>query len=499
MGLRLRLTLGVAAIFTVAFVGLALLALDQMGRSLRGDTRETAEQLLTEYLDGIDRPLSAEVAPADSTRFFYLDPDGNELTEPEFFEAVFPDDIFFQSDLLVEEFVFDVCFASGPLELTSTAGDESPLERCEEIDRLREAEAALMEEPVDLTSVEISTAFPGALETRVLDQGEDVVAVAQTVQTTDGRDLQVGVSTPLRPVDDSLRALRQLLLLAVPLLVAVVAAITWVVTGRALRSVAAITRQVEAIDDATIGERVSVPEPSDELRHLAVTMNRMLDRLDRSRRQQRQFVSDASHELRSPIAVSQTQLEVALAAPDDTDWAATANTVLAEQESLSQLVDDLLALGRLDETTLLAKAEVDLDDLVMAEADRATRSTLNVRVGQPARVTGDRRMLERAIRNLVNNADRHARSTVEVSLDVVDGEAVVVVGDDGHGIPVEDRERIFDRFTRLDEARDRARGGTGLGLAIVAEVVKVHGGTVTVDRGPLGGARFRIALPVSSV
>ncbi len=493
MGLRLRLTLGVAAVFTVAFVGLALVTLDQMGRSLRGDTRETAERLLAEYLTGVQigDPQADVVAAADTTRFFYLDPDGNEVTENQFFESMLGGSLLvLESGPLLETLALDVCFTNDPNALQPDVVNVA--QRCEEIDEVLAAETAGLptfdEVPADVVPI----------GTTVIDQGEDVVAVVQTLPGLDGREFRVGVSTPLRPVDDSLRALRRLLFLAVPLLVAAVAAVTWVVTGRALRSVEAITARVDAIDDANIGDRVPVPKPADELRYLALTMNRMLDRLDRSRRQQRQFVSDASHELRSPIAVSQTQLEVALAAPDDTDWTVTAQTVLAEQESLSQLVDDLLALGRLDETTLLAKDEVDLDDVVLSEADRATRSTLKARIGQPARVVGDRRMLERAVRNLVNNADRHARTTVELSLDVVDGQALIVVGDDGRGVPQEDRERIFDRFTRLDEARDRASGGTGLGLAIVAEVAKAHGGTVAVDRGPLGGARFTVSLPMAA-
>ncbi len=337
----------------------------------------------------------------------------------------------------------------------------------------------------------------------VVDRGPGVVAVAQTFALPNGDRLQVGVSSPLELVTDSVGAMRWLLWIGVPLVTAMVAVITWLTTTRALRPVHAITVRAREITASNLAEPVPVPASQDEIHELATTVNQMLARLDANHRQQRQFVADASHELRSPVAASIVQLEVALARPDGVDWAATAGAVLTEQRQLGRLVDDLLALSRLDEDGVGHAVDIDLDDVIVTEAARPRSAPVDVVRCEPVRVTGSPALMTRLVRNLLDNAAHHAAGRVEVSLSAVEGVgdragtapfARLVVDDDGPGVAVEDRERIFDRFIRLDEARGRDGGG-GLGLAIASEVARAHGGTVRCDEAAAGGARFTVELP----
>jgi signal transduction histidine kinase len=275
----------------------------------------------------------------------------------------------------------------------------------------------------------------------------------------------------------------------------------WVLVGRALRPVEAIRVQVDAITGATMDRRVPVPNTDDEVARLARTMNGMLERLEQASARQRAFVSDASHELRSPVSTIRTELEVASTHSAQADWPDVAQRTLGETERLSRLVDDLLALARLDEAQGPGRrAPVDLDDLVLEESTRTHRVPVRTAGVTAGRVSGDERQLTQVVRNLVDNAQRHATSQVALSLRHEGDELVLIVDDDGPGIAPADRERVFDRFTRIDEARGRAAGGAGLGLAVVKRVVDHHGGTVTVAdsdpaSGGLGGARFVVRLP----
>jgi signal transduction histidine kinase len=228
-------------------------------------------------------------------------------------------------------------------------------------------------------------------------------------------------------------------------------------------------------------------------------MNQMLDRLDRSRQQQQRFVSDASHELRSPVTTIRHLAEVAVAHPEGTSAEQLGADVLAEDLRLERLVDDLLWMARADEHTLGAhRGPVDLDELLLDEA-RRVRETKHLRVEvsdvTPVQVRGDASQLRRLLRNLVDNAGRHAATAVALSVAETDGDVVLRVDDDGPGIPIGDRVRVFERFVRLDVARDREQGGTGLGLSIAAQVVAAHGGVVTIGEAPLGGARVEVRLP----
>ncbi len=210
-------------------------------------------------------------------------------------------------------------------------------------------------------------------------------------------------------------------------------------------------------------------------------------------------VADTSHELRSPIASMRQHAEVVLAHPERASAAELAETVLAESLRLASMVDDLLLLARADERTLaLEHHPVDLDDLVL-EAARVLRRDSRLEIDATGvsggRVRGDADGLRRVVANLAENAARHARSRVALSV-TEDGERVRMrVDDDGPGIAPGDRERVFERFVRLDEARARDAGGSGLGLAIVAELVAAHGGTAVIGDSPLGGAQVEVLLP----
>jgi signal transduction histidine kinase len=211
-------------------------------------------------------------------------------------------------------------------------------------------------------------------------------------------------------------------------------------------------------------------------------------------------VSDASHELKSPIAALRAHLEVDLAHPDQADWLQTERAALTEVTALQRLVEDLLTLARLPGGTRPLRHEtVDVDDLVLREAERIrTRDRVRVDLSKVSagQVEGDPAQLARAVRNLLDNAERHAASTIGLSVQEQNGTVRVDVADDGPGIPPDDRQRIFERFARLDDARTPHTAGTGLGLALAREIVQHHGGTLAVeDNRP--GARFIVRLPVA--
>lgn len=309
------------------------------------------------------------------------------------------------------------------------------------------------------------------------------------------KSMTLAIAAPSE-VRRSVDTLARSLWVGTPFLILLVGMVVWVLVGRALRPVEALRLQVDDISGTTLDRRVPVPRTDDEIARLARTMNGMLDRLEQAAARQRAFVSDASHELRSPVSTIRTELEVAAADAPNAEWPAVAERTLGETERLSRLVDDLLALARLDEASgPVRRAPVDLDDLVIDESARTHRVPLGITGVSAGRVSGDVRQLAQVVRNLVDNAQRHATARVAVSLHSDDGELVLTVDDDGPGIAPADRLRVFDRFTRLDEARGRADGGAGLGLAVVRRVVEQHGGTVTIADSPLGGARFEVRLP----
>ena len=329
---------------------------------------------------------------------------------------------------------------------------------------------------------------------------DDFVAYAVAAETPAG-ELTVVFGRSLDEVSDSTEAVTGLLAVAGPVLLLLVGATTWVVVGRALAPVEAIRSEVDEISTSELHRRVPVPGAEDEVARLAGTMNRMLGRLEDGQARQRRFVADAAHELRSPVASIRQHAEVARAHPDRSSIAELSGTVVAESERVQRLVDDLLLLARVDEHRLdLAARPVDVDDVVFAEASRLRSDTtlrIDTRRVSAGRVRGDEVALQRILRNLGDNAARHATSTVAFTLTDTDGTVELVVDDDGAGIAPVDRDRIFERFVRMDEARSRDDGGSGLGLAIVAELAATHQASIEVTDSPLGGARFQLRFPAA--
>lgn len=298
-------------------------------------------------------------------------------------------------------------------------------------------------------------------------------------------------------IQRSVNALSAALWLGLPVLVVGSGIMTWLISGRTLAHVGMMTRRVRELSATTLDARVPVPPTDDEIAELARTMNEMLDRLQQSSLTQRQFVSDASHELRSPVASIRAQLETALRYPDDVDWPSVARIVLAEDERLEHLVGNLLAMARLEEGRLGPRGEVDLEDLVMAQTQRITGVDIDRSGVSAGRVWANADELTSVVRNLVDNAARYAESTVSVAVRENGPWVVLRVSDDGPGIPAEDRERVFERFARLHEGRSRGQGGTGLGLALTRRIVEHHGGRIHVEDASEGGASFVVSLPAS--
>jgi signal transduction histidine kinase len=330
---------------------------------------------------------------------------------------------------------------------------------------------------------------------------EDYRVWAQRVRGPDG-PVTVVVGTSLESVSEATHALRRSLWLGTPVAVVVLGLLVWLVLGRALHPVERIRAEVESITASRLDRRVPVPAARDELGRLALTMNRMLDRLEEAQLRQQRLVADASHELQTPVAAIRSQVEVALAHPDGTDWTALARGVLEDADRTERLVRDLLFLARHDETDAAGTpaAPLDLDDIVLEEVERVrARTTVGIDTGRvsAAPVRGRADDLRRLVGNLLDNGVRHAASRVEVSLSCVDDRVVLVVADDGPGVPVAERERVFERFHRSDSSRARGplgSGGTGLGLSISRAVAEQHGGTLRLAReGP--GARFVATFP----
>ncbi len=319
--------------------------------------------------------------------------------------------------------------------------------------------------------------------------------------TENDPQLAIVVGTNLENVNDVMATTRRSLGVGLPALLTLIAVMIWMVIGRALRPVEAIRAQVADIGGGDLHERVPEPPTNDEIGRLARTMNAMLDRLQVADAAQAQFVSDASHELRTPIAVIRHELEVGLHGTDDVLLREIAAEVLDEDLRMQRLVEDLLLLARRDgragEPVAAKRTLVDLDDIALTEAHRVNTDKQVITSGISAgQVRGDPDHLVRVVRNLVDNALRHATSVVDVAvISTGDGRVVLSVDDDGSGVADADRTRIFERFGRLDEARARDDGGSGLGLAIVAGLAADHGATVAVDASPtLGGARFTVTF-----
>jgi len=444
---RLRTTLAAALVVAIALLLGGFVLVSIMRGSLEEGLETSAEERASSIVDQIETQGLPVIARADAESDAEADEDGDDADDP-------------------DDLVWQVTDGSGAVVRAS-----------------QELSKPLPTEDRD------SAGLPGA--------DHRYVVVTDDTQHRD-QTYVVSVAVSLEEVDDSTAALVPPLLVGLPLVLLVVGGTTWMVATRALAPVERIRHEVEQITGQRLDRRVPEPRSRDEIHRLALTMNRMLGRLEESRDRQQQFVADASHELRSPLASIRQSAEVARSHPGALPEGELANAVLEESLRMQRLVEQLLLLTRADEGQVVrTPRDVDLDDFALAEARRVTRSGLTVdssRV-EAGRVRGDETSLGQVVRNLVDNAARHADSTIAIGLHENQNGVELTVDDDGHGVPEEQRQRVFERFVRLDEARARDAGGSGLGLAIVAEIVQAHGGTAAVSSSSLGGARFVVRLP----
>ncbi len=348
----------------------------------------------------------------------------------------------------------------------------------------------------------------GSVESITLTEGSDNLRVV-FMPVELGDELVVAART-LDGVDRTIAEARRFAVVSVSLLTLFVGGLVYLLAGRALQPVERMRSEVESISGGDLGRRlplrnddVGTSESSqNEIDRLAITMNSMLGRLEESQEMQRRFTSDAAHELRTPLASMRAQLDVDLAHEATADYKATSKRMSAEVDRMQRLVDDLLGMARAENGSLdpARVGLVDLDDVVLAEISvLAPRVAVRIDTSavSAASVRGNLDDLRRVVTNLLTNATRHAREQVVVSVYEEGGHSFVRVDDDGSGIPEADRDRVFERFVRLDEARNRDSGGSGLGLALSREIAALHEGDLIIETSSLGGARFVLRLPVA--
>jgi signal transduction histidine kinase len=357
-----------------------------------------------------------------------------------------------------------------------------------------------------LTPAQLAQARTGAR----IDITSDTTHAPLRVLAHDVGNRTVLVVTDLSRVDDSIRVLTRAALIGGPVAVLLMGGATYLVVALTLRPVAALRHGASDITASGLAhDRLPVPSARDEIYNLAVTLNAMLDRIDSATKRQRTFVGDAAHELRSPLASLRVQLEVAQRLGPEEDWKSFVDDVLLDVGRLDRLVNDLLSLARMDENVAVVprRQPVRLDEIAgdVVAANRYARVPVALAERVPVTVTGDPDGLRRVLVNLVDNAVRHATGSVEIAVESDRSrggspEAVVRVTDDGPGIPPEERERVFDRFYRLEASRSRESGGTGLGLPIVRDLIRAHNGTVRLRDRPDGkpGLQAVVRLPAAN-
>ena len=347
--------------------------------------------------------------------------------------------------------------------------------------------------PSDLAALR-STAGDGVLVTTATTTYDDAARVAVRATTYRGAPVTVVATVPLAEVRGLLGALSVSLVVVVPLLTALLAWVIWLVLGRALLPVEQMRRAAAQVARSGGPGSLPVRDADDELGALARTLNEMLDRLEGAAARQRTFTADAAHELRSPLAAVRASIDVARAHPDAYSTAELVADLEVEVLRMQALVDDLLLLARVGSAPVV-RTTIDLERLAH-EAIAGARPVdgIGLEVVGSGSALGEGASVGRVVRNLVDNALRHASSRVLVT--VADGS--VTVEDDGRGVPGPDRERVFERFVRLDEARERDAGGSGLGLAIAREVAREQGGDVTLAESALGGLRASLRVPVDA-
>jgi two-component system OmpR family sensor kinase len=311
--------------------------------------------------------------------------------------------------------------------------------------------------------------------------------------------LVVGVTRQDRA--ETLASLRKELLIAGPIALVLASLAGYALAGLALRPVESMRRRAATISASTRGQRLPVPATRDEIERLGGTLNAMLERLEDALQRERDFVADAGHELRTPLALLRTELELALRHGETVGELREAVRRSSEEvDRLAQLAEDLLLIARSDRGRLRLQLEtLDVSTLLAAvatrfswRADDAGRA-LTVEAPPGLSVEADRLRVEQALGNLVDNALRHGDGTVTISATEADGTVSLQVGDEGAGFSKEFIGRAFERFSRPDQTR--ASPGSGLGLSIVKTIVEAHGGTARAANSAAGGFEVALTLP----
>jgi len=356
-----------------------------------------------------------------------------------------------------------------------------------------------------LTTDQVRSVMAGASMSRTVRTGPDEEGF-RVLATALSFDACRGVIVVATSTDEVGRSVRELLLqlsIGLPIALLIAGAGGWLLAGRALAPVSRMTREADTIGIEHLDERIQVPAASDEIQRLAVTLNAMLDRLERGVEDKRRFAADASHELRTPLAVMRAELDVSLR---DRDLSLNAREALEsareEVERMRSIVENLLMLARADDGSIeLYNEPIDLADVTAAVTENASalarpKQVVLVTEGPSATVHGDRARIEQVVMNLVNNAIRFSPEggRVIVTTWSRDGGAGCTVEDAGPGVSPELAGRIFERFVRGDSARSND-GGSGLGLAICNEIVTAHRGRIWVDPRPGAGGSFSFWLP----
>jgi signal transduction histidine kinase len=474
----LALVLGLGAWVTVRALGAALRS------DIQAQNDEVIDSLAQAIADGADVPTLRLPLGADGTEFLIIDEGGALMNASVYTFLPGEEELIDLMEAQPGVVVFESGVVSGPVDLDATdfldAQEFSP-------------ESGIVLNGV--VPVEGSDAF--------FVDADDWFETERTVLTPAGDELTVIALSPLGIIGRSVDRLGLAMLLIVPLLVLAGGGALWWAVGAALAPVGRITDEANRIAPSNSGDRLPVPASGDEIAELAETLNGMLDRLDAGLVRQRQFVSDASHELRSPLTAVRGAAGLLADRTDLPDGAEPSVAALVRGSTrLEAVLDDLTELAAAGAST--SRRDVDLADLIAEEAESVRSASDRVEAGtveigldrvEPLVVRANPVQLGRSVANLLSNAARHARTRVEVGARANGGRIEIVVDDDGDGVPAQDRDRIFERFIRLDDARSRDGGGSGLGLAIVASIVAEHGGTVGCEPSPLGGARFVIRLP----
>ncbi len=317
----------------------------------------------------------------------------------------------------------------------------------------------------------------------------------------------VQVAESLEGMQEVLRSLFYIYILAIILAVITASAVGWFLARKALKPVAEITETARRIGAENLNERINIAVPQDEIGRLASTINEMIERLEKSFGQIKQFTADASHELKTPLTILKGEMEIALRGKADTEHLKEALlSSLEEIDRMNYIVRNLLDLAKMDvEREALPKERVDLDSVLTERFEHFRRPALDSGVqlaiirNRHAVVLGDGVRLGQLLFNLIDNAVKYTPGggRVELSLDTVDGKAVVKVADTGVGISAEDLPYIFDRFYRVDKARTREVGGAGLGLSICKEIAESHGGTLEAESVVGRGTTFTATLPLA--